>query len=557
MSDLKMAPSLMSLSDEVLSMILRQTATWKPPILSCLNLVNTRLHRLSIGFQYRSLTLTASKLRRLVPGASSLRRNVVMLTRELTVDGGGFDWEPLRQLLTEFDNLLSISWHSWKEAIPAPILDLLRSRFPEIKLHLQELPIPIRQDSPVIGIDVDDFILLDGLDGCRNISSISALLHSEHPIATRRWMDLAASCPNLDVLQLLVPSQDPFYLESERTYAAQGFYLQTADRLPSLRKLVVESNRQSTSLLFIPHTFWKWDKLQHLEISGRQISEFLRKITGQLKNLKTLRVERFQHPYLSFHGDGPDFDTALTSFILHIPTLTELEVINSPTKIPSVIFEHLGIGLQALSFQGLFRQQPRLPYIEEVVPMAFHLDSQDLRDISSLCPNISSLAIDMLVMHEVSYDFLSALSKFAYLKVLRLLVKTVNKDQERCYLYRDVKMVEKMALFLFEEKVGCHLSKIEVMLGTYGNTDDRPGMEFLCYRGNVGQMIVEDNRHEVDAELFRDYLYDGEDVDEWETAMAGADLKMAQLEQNEELGDSLACLFDDSSFSNERNMENE
>lgn len=122
-------------------------------------------------------------------------------------------------------------------------------------------------------------------------------------------------------------------------------------------------------------------------------------------------------------------------------------------------------------------------------------------------------------------------------------MKIVSKDQERCYLSRDVKLIETMAHFLFEQKVGCRLDKIEVMLGTY-YIHDRPDMEFLCYQSNTGQLIVEDNRHEVDAEMFPSYLYDGDNIDEWETAMAGADLEMGQFEENE---DDVSNLFGDSS----------
>jgi len=260
--------------------------------------------------------------------------------------------------------------------------------------------VPIRQDYPVIGIHIDDFILMDGLDGCRNISSITAVLHSEHPVVMRRWTDLAASCPNLKVLQLRVASKDPFYLESQGSYPGQG-PVQTANNLPSLRKLVYESNLPSTGLLFIPRTFWTWDKLQHLELSGRQISAFLKVVTGQVTTLRTLKVERFLHPYLSFQGDAFEFETALISFILHVPSLTELEISNPPTKISSLILEHLGAKFRVLSFQGLFRQLPQLPYIEDKVPVEFHLTSQDLRDISNFCPNICSLTIDVLVMAEL------------------------------------------------------------------------------------------------------------------------------------------------------------
>ncbi|KAK0130426.1 hypothetical protein ONS96_000945 [Cadophora gregata f. sp. sojae] len=417
-----MARNLMSLSDEVLSMIISeaslaesrdespknmsssgiaQTGTRDALVFSNLTLVNKSMRRLSICFQYKKLKLTASKLRTLESGPLTLRRNVCMFTRELTVSGGGFDWEALRILVVEFSNLLYFIWYSWTEAIPVSILDLLKSRFSKTRLHLQGLPIPLRQNSPVIGINEDDFILLEGIDGCHNISSISAILHSEHPVATRRWMDLAVLFPNLEVLQLQAPSQDPFYLESERAYAAQEFHLQTPNRLSGLRKLVFESNRQRTSVLSIPRTFWNWDKLQHLEIRGRQILAFFKTTTGHMNNLKTLKVERFQHPYLAFHADGSDFDTALSSFILRLPNLNELEVINSSTKISSAVLTHVGTDLRVLSFQGLFRQQARLPYIEEEIPIEFHLNRHDLHEISGSCPNISSLIIDMLVMHEL------------------------------------------------------------------------------------------------------------------------------------------------------------
>ena len=45
-------------------------------------------------------------------GPSRLQSTIVLLTRELTIDGGGFDWEVLRKLLVAFDNLLSLRYGS-------------------------------------------------------------------------------------------------------------------------------------------------------------------------------------------------------------------------------------------------------------------------------------------------------------------------------------------------------------------------------------------------------------------------------------------------------------
>ncbi|KAK0124092.1 hypothetical protein ONS95_009075 [Cadophora gregata] len=104
-------------------------------------------------------------------------------------------------------------------------------------------------------------------------------------------------------------------------------------------------------------------------------------------------------------------------------------------------------------------------------------------------------------------------------------------------------MINDVAPFIFGHKVGCRLDTVEVFLGTYANTQDRPDMKFLCCRSDIGELNMEDNRHEVDATLFRGYLFDGEDIDDWEAAMAGADLKMAHSEENEEIGDDLESLF--------------
>ncbi|KAH7389130.1 hypothetical protein BKA64DRAFT_130507 [Cadophora sp. MPI-SDFR-AT-0126] len=486
-----------------------------------------------------------------------LRRNVITLTRELTIAGGGFDWEALRKLLAEFDNLVSLSWHSWLEAIPASILDLLESRFPKIKLHLQGLPIPIRQASPVVGINVDDFILFTGLDGCRSISSISAILHSEHPVATRRWMDLAATCPNLEVLRLQVASRQPFYLESERGRLGQLYHLQTATQLPALRELVFESNSQSTILLTIPRAIWNWDRIRHLELRGRQMVSFIRSITGDIQHLNVLKIERFRHPFFCIDGDDHELSPALTEFILRLDALNELEVINPIAKLPTTVFRHLGTRLKVLSFHGLVHEHPQSGCRNRGTSKVFHLDSQDLHEVATFCPNVSSLTIDMLVFHDLPYDILSSLAQFSKLEFLQLYVKTVNKDGTPNYLSRDVSLVTNLARYLFAEKTDCGILKVQVMLGTYINPNERPDLEFSCYMTDTGMLIVEDNRHEVDAGLFRDYIYDGEDIDEWEAAMASADLEMAQMAENQDTRDDLESLFGSSSIYDEENQQND
>ena len=129
------------------------------------------------------------------------------------------------------------------------------------------------------------------------------------------------------------------------------------------------------------------------------------------------------------------------------------------------------------------------------------------------------------------------------MKYLRIYLKTVNKDEVPNYLSKDITMVTNLAKVLFGGRNECSLRRVQVMLGAYINPNERPDIAFLCSKTDTGVLTMEDNRHEVNAGLFRDYLRDGDDLDEWENAMTSADLEMGQSEETEATRDDLESLF--------------
>ena len=132
---------------------------------------------------------------------------------------------------------------------------------------------------------------------------------------------------------------------------------------------------------------------------------FIRMITGQNHHLDVLKIERFRHPFFCVNGDDRELEPALTEFILRVDSLKELEVINPIAKFPMPVFRHLGNGLKALNFHGLIHEHPRSGCRDQGFSEVFHLGSQDLDDIAHFCPNISSLAIDMVAYHDLVFHF--------------------------------------------------------------------------------------------------------------------------------------------------------
>lgn len=154
-------------------------------------------------------------------------------------------------------------------------------------------------------------------------------------------------------------------------------------------------------------------------------------------------------------------------------------------------------------------------------------------------------------------DFLAALAGFTSLSSLCLHMKTLNDKDAPNYLSRDVKMVTSLARYLFDMKHGCPFVKIEVLLGPYKSLFERPELNFSCHKTKGGELVVEYNHPEADANWFKSYAYmfDGEDIDEWEETMADADRKMACSEEGVDDDGDLASLFGGSASSDAEDGE--
>ncbi|KAL5315128.1 hypothetical protein ACEPPN_017779 [Leptodophora sp. 'Broadleaf-Isolate-01'] len=218
---------------------------------------------------------------------------------------------------------------------------------------------------------------------------------------------------------------------------------------------------------------------------------------------------------------------------------------NPMLALPQTVFEHLAPSLKRLCYHGLQRPRPMIPHNHDGSVRPFPLSAPDVQSISDFCPGVTSLTLDMLIVHDQPYAFLSALANFPNLRSLSLHVKTAKTRDEVVppnYLSRDIKMVTALAQYLFDSKRGCPFKQIDIMLGFYSNTREGPEMHYSCHKTQEGKLVVEDNRADADTYWFRAYLFDGEDVDEWETAIAKADHRMA-LSNDDGDGDELTSLF--------------
>ncbi|KAG4430059.1 hypothetical protein IFR05_014463 [Cadophora sp. M221] len=283
------------------------------------------------------------------------------------------------------------------------------------------------------------------------------------------------------------------------------------------------------------------------------MATFIVSITGQIRSLKTLKIGNLVE---ICRGTNRDVDIsratfALSEFILSLCGLIDFEMVNPMLALPQTVFEHLGPSLRRLCYNGIQCPHPMIPHNVDGSVRKFPLSAEDVQGISDFCSGVPSLTLAMLIVHDMPYPFLSALSNFPSLQSLSLHVKTAkNRDEVVApnYLSRDIKMVTALVQYLFDNKKGCPFRQIDILLGFYSNARERPEMHFSCYKTGEGELVVEDNRADADAYWFRAYLYDG-DIDEWETAMAEADKRMALLNDDGE-EDEMASLFRSPSQSN-------
>ncbi|KAL2060059.1 hypothetical protein VTL71DRAFT_9881 [Oculimacula yallundae] len=572
--DCKQTGNLLSLSDELLSMIIWEVSCSDPrfdlsPPMSCLNcqefnwepffssylgFVCKRLHHLVLRLQYRSVVLTPLKLKQLQSMSLKLREHVILYTRVLTIVGIGFNWTDLEDLVTDLKVMKCLCWKSWAEAIPLPIHEAIEFRSLKAQLCLENFPVGRWTDD--CSVQEHDFSLFQGLLGRSSITSICARVNYEQPSSIRRLLDLAISCPNLGVLELRLVKGERDGLSRDALSSLnhrQGAHdsgVTPEDRLPPVWKLVYERQLVGPWRPQIPATLFDWQNIRHLELRGPEMHTFLKSITGQFASLQTLKLANLTepHPGLHFYERKNRRISALAAFVQSLCGLVDFEMVNSKLPLPLAVFEHLSAGLQRLCYHGLHSLQPGRVYgVDGSVPQ-FPLTAQYLQHISNFCANLSCLDIDMLIVDELPLEFLSTLTSFKHLQSLCLRVRTLNAKDPSNYLSRDIKLVTALARYLMDYKKGCSFRRIDFHLMGYVDMGERPELQFWCYKSKDGDLVVEDNGSEIDTSGDRAYMFDGEDIDEWETVMAEADNRMAVVKGEEYLaGGDMESLFGGSS----------
>lgn len=280
-------------------------------------------------------------------------------------------------------------------------MDILKVRFPNFHLHVENFPIGHNPSDMVL--QQQDLAVFDGLSSCPNIVSITAKIFYEDSAATRRLMEVAMSCPNLEDLQLRIPDDHGRYDWQSNRFGSHDFGVKPADRLPPLRRLVYESRLMQSPLPLIPSTIWNWNRIQHLEIRGRDMVKFVASIRGQVKHLLTLKVENFMHPTFGLRCDEEDHRilSVLDYFILDVNGLVDLEVVHPTIKLPLSTFAHLGTSLQRLDCRGLRHPYPWSPYRADGTVRSFPFSAQDINSMADSLSLLSSLTIDVLVYHDI------------------------------------------------------------------------------------------------------------------------------------------------------------
>jgi hypothetical protein len=200
------------------------------------------------------------------------------------------------------------------------------------------------------------------------------------------------SCPNLEILHLRVPNdgtRHEWFVDNVNV--PHDFGALPGDKLPPLRELVYESRLtgfQSGTRPFIPTSCWDWSRIRCLELRGQNMIRFVKKITGQIKSLETLKVENFCSV-----GYAHEYATqVLNEFISEIGGLVNLELINANVILPVSTFTRLGSTLNKLCYH-----KPVYPWVRPCLIYPRPFSQEELGSISEDCPHLTSLTLHMFI----------------------------------------------------------------------------------------------------------------------------------------------------------------